>query len=390
MPHPRAERAINIADLKELARRRLPRILFDWVEGGAEDEHGLSRNEAQFARYRLLPRYLENVERIDLATTLLGRRFDAPFGIAPTGFAGLLRPDADLMLARAAAAANIPFILSGASTSSIAKTAAAGNGNVWYQLYPPRDAATCDDLISRVNAAGVDTLVYTVDVPGEAKRERDMRNGFDLPLAITPRLVADLLRHPRWLAGYLSNGGLPVMENWAPYAPANADAVTVAQTMKAHYFATQTWEDFQRIRNHWRGKLVTKGIMHPTDAERAARLGADGVIISNHGGRQLDAAPTALEILPQIRAAVPAGHAVMLDGGFRRGADVVIAKCLGAEFVFLGRATLYGAIAGGERGAARAIAIMRDEMMRIMAQIGRQAVPSLDDSCLMTISSGNP
>jgi isopentenyl diphosphate isomerase/L-lactate dehydrogenase-like FMN-dependent dehydrogenase len=385
MPLPRAERAINIADLKELARRRLPRILFDWVEGGAEDERGLSRNEAQFARYRLLPRYLENVERIDLATTLFGRRFDAPFGIAPTGFAGLLRPDADLMLARAAAAANIPFILSGASTSSIAKTAAAGNGNVWYQLYPPRDPATCDDLIGRVSAAGVDTLVYTVDVPGEAKRERDMRNGFDLPLAITPRLVADVLSHPRWLAGYLSNGGLPVMENWAPYAPANADAVAVARTMKAHYFATQTWEDFQRIRDHWRGKLVIKGIMHPTDAERAARFGADGVIVSNHGGRQLDAAPTALEILPRIRAAVPAGHAVMLDGGFRRGADIVIAKCLGADFVFLGRATLYGAIAGGERGAARAIAIMRDEMMRIMVQIGRQAVTSLDDSCLLTV-----
>src|SRR5262245_34493331 len=294
MPVPRAAEAINIADLKALARRRLPRILFDWVEGGAEDERGLFRNEAQFARYRLLPRYLENVERIDLATPLFGRRYGAPFGIAPTGFAGLLRPGADLMLTRAAAAADIPFILSGASTSAIDKAAAAGNGNVWYQLYPPRDAQTCDDMIGRVRDAGVGVLVYTVDIPREAKRERDMRNGFDLPLSITPRLIADVLSHPRWLLGYLGSGGLPVMENWAPYSPVGADAVAVARTMKANYFPTQTWDDFQRIRNCWRGTLIVKGIMHPADAERAARLGADGVIVSNHGGRQLDSAPTAL------------------------------------------------------------------------------------------------
>jgi isopentenyl diphosphate isomerase/L-lactate dehydrogenase-like FMN-dependent dehydrogenase len=371
MPVPPAAKAINIADLKKLARRRLPRILFDWVEGGAEDERGVARNEAQFARYRLLPRYLEDVQRVDLGTSLFARRCDAPFGIAPTGFAGLLRPGADLMLARAAAAAGIPFVLSGTSTSSIASAAAAGNGNVWYQLYAPRDG-------------GVDVLVYTVDIPAEAKRERDMRNGFDLPLSITPRLIADVLSHPRWLLGYLRTGGLPVMANWAPYAPPDADALVVARTMKSHYYAIQTWDDFQRMRDCWRGTLVVKGLMHPADAERAARLGADGVIVSNHGGRQLDSAPTALEILPQIRAAVPLGHAVMVDGGFRRGADIVIARCLGADFVFLGRATLYGAVAGGEAGAARAIEIIRDEMVRTMAQIGRPSVSSLDATCLMT------
>ena len=384
MPVPRAiAKAINIADLKKLARRRLPRILFDWVEGGAEDERGLARNEAQFGRYRLLPRYLEDVQRIDLASALFGRRYQAPFGIAPTGFAGLLRPGADLMLARAAATADIPFILSGASTSSVAAAAAAGNGNVWYQLYAPHDARTLDDMIGRVRDSGVEVLVYTVDLPREAKRERDLRNGFDLPLAITPRLVADVLAHPSWLLDYFRTGGLPVMENWAPYAPAAADAVAVAETMKSHYYPIQTWEDFQRIRGCWRGTFVIKGLMHPADAERAARLGADGVIVSNHGGRQLDSAPTALEILPAIRAAVPPGHAVMLDGGIRRGADIVIAKCLGADFVFLGRATLYGAIAGAEAGADRAIAIMRDELVRTMAQIGRRSMSSLDAACLM-------
>ena len=362
MPVPRAiAKAINIADLKRLARRRLPRILFDWVEGGAEDERGLARNEAQFGRYRLLPRYLEDVQRIDLASALFGRRYQAPFGIAPTGFAGLLRPGADLMLARAAATADIPFILSGASTSSVA----------------------LDDMIGRVRDSGVEVLVYTVDLPREAKRERDLRNGFDLPLAITPRLVTDVLAHPSWLLDYFRTGGLPVMENWAPYAPAAADAVAVAETMKSHYYPIQTWEDFQRIRDCWRGTFVIKGLMHPADAERAARLGADGVIVSNHGGRQLDSAPTALEILPAIRAAVPSGHAVMLDGGIRRGADIVIAKCLGADFVFLGRATLYGAIAGAEAGADRAIDIMCDEMVRTMAQIGRRSMSSLDAACLM-------
>lgn len=382
----KASRALNIADLRVLARKRLPRILFDWVEGGTEDERLLRRNEEQFARYRLIPRYLTDVERIDLSTTMLGQSFRSPFGIAPTGFAGLLRPGADLALARAAARTGIPYILSGNSTTSIEAIAEAVDGHVWFQLYAARASHVSSHLLQRAEAAGVKSLVYTIDSPQDAKRERDLRNGFDLPLKLTPRLCADVLRRPRWLVGYLAAGGLPMMENWAPYAEPGASAVEVAEVMKANYYATQTWSDFERIRERWSGTLIVKGINDPRDAERAGRLGADALIVSNHGGRQLDTAPTALEILPHVRAATPKGVAILVDGGFRRGSDIVIALCLGADFAFVGRATLYGAIAGGDRGAARAVEILRDEVYRVMGQIGCCSVGELDRTRVMAVS----
>ena len=379
-------RALNIADLKKLARKRLPRILFDWVEGGTEDELLLRRNEGQFARFRLIPSYLTNVEKIDPTIELFGRISRLPFGIGPTGHAGLLRPGADLMLANAAGKSGIPFVLSGNSTTSIEKVCAEVNGDVWFQLYAARAADVSDDLLRRAKDAGVKALVYTIDAPGDAKRERDLRNGFDLPLRITPRLIADVLTHPRWLAAYLSGGGFPVMENWAPYAPA-ASAIAVAKVMKDNFFATQTWSDFERIRSRWQGPFVVKGVTDPRDAETASRLGAEGIIISNHGGRQLDAAPTALEILPHIRAAVPKKVTIIVDGGFRRGSDIVIALCLGADFVLTGRATLYGAIAGGDLGAERAVTILGDEVLRIMSQIGCCTVAQLDRTRIMAVNS---
>lgn len=381
-----ASRALNIADLRKLAQKRLPRVLFDWLEGGTEDERLLRRNEEQFARYRLIPRYLTNIETIDLSTLVSGRRSCLPFGIAPTGFAGLLRPGADLMLARAATEAGIPFVLSGNSITSIETVSASVEGDVWFQLYAARAAEVSDDLLQRAKGAGAKTLVYTIDSPQDAKRERDLRNGFDLPLKLTARLCADAVRHPRWLADYLAGGGLPVMENWAPYAAPGASATAVATFMKTNYYATQTWSDFERLRDRWEGTFVVKGINDPRDAERAGRLGADALIISNHGGRQLDTAPTALEILPHIRAAAPPRVKIFVDGGFRRGSDIVIALCLGADFVLLGRATLYGAIAGGDAGASRAVEILGDEVSRIMGQIGCCTVQELDRNRIMAVT----
>jgi L-lactate dehydrogenase (cytochrome)/(S)-mandelate dehydrogenase len=379
----KAPSAVNIAELRALARRRLPRILFDWVDGGAEDERLLRRNEDQFARFRLIPRCLTDIERIDLSTPLFERTWHLPFGIAPTGYAGLLRPGADLMLARAARSAGIPFVLSGTSTSSVEKAVAAAPGHVWFQLYAGRTSDISLDLLRRAEDAGVRTLVYTVDTPCEPKRERDIRNGFDLPLEITPRLLADISRHPKWLAGYLRSGGLPVMESWAPYARPGAGALEVAGAMKANFYSTQTWRDFERLRSRWSGHFVIKGILDPGDAETACRLGADAIIVSNHGGRQLDTAPTCLEALPHIRVVVPSRIKVFVDGGFRRGSDVVIALCLGADFVFTGRATLYGAIAGAEPGAHRAIEILRDEIERTMGHIGCCSIAELDHSRIM-------
>src|SRR6185436_2046768 len=215
-------------------------------------------------------RYLTDVGAIDLSTSLFGRLSRLPFGIAPTGHAGLLRPGADFILAKSAAKRGIPFVLSGNSTTSIEKICAAVKGDVWFQLYAARVADISDDLLKRAKSAGVKTLVYTIDAQGDAKRERDLRNGFDLPLKITPRLLADVCSHPRWLAAYLAGGGFPVMENWAPYAPPKASATAVATVMKANFFATQTWSDFERIRSRWEGTFVVKGINDPRDADMAA------------------------------------------------------------------------------------------------------------------------
>jgi (S)-mandelate dehydrogenase len=376
-------RAHSIADLRRMARRRLPRILFDWVDGGTDDEHCLRRNERQFDPYRLIPRYLMHVDKIDTRVELFGQTHAQLFGIGPTGYAGLLRPDADVMLARAAASAGIPFVLSGNSTDSIERVTEASDGQVWYQLYAAKEPAITADLVRRAHAVGVKTLVYTVDCPIEANRERDMRNGFDLPLRITPRLLADVLSHPVWLFSYLTTGGLPRMENWAAYAEPGADAIAVAKVMKSHYFAPQTWEDMKRLRALWPGTLVVKGINDPRDAQLAVEAGADGIVISNHGGRQLDLAPTAAEMLPHIRAVTPSNVKIMLDGGFRRGSDIVMAYCLGADFVFTGRATLFGAIAGGEAGAMRAVTILSEETRRVMGQMGCVSAEDLDASRVM-------
>lgn len=362
--------AAGIDGLRRAARRRLPKILFDWLEGGTDGEALLERNLAQFAGYALVPRCLVDVSARDPSCALFGRRYASPFGVAPTGFAGLLRPDADLLLARAAAARGVPFVLSGASIASIERVAAAAPGRTWFQLYAARRPEVSRDLMRRARAAGVETLVVTVDCPVEAKRNRDLRNGFHLPLRLTPRLILDGLLHLPWTLRYLRSGGTPLVESWAPYARPGATAAEVAAYMHAQFFCTQTWDDLARYRQEWAGNLVVKGVLHPEDAARAEALGADGVVVSNHGGRQLDSAPTACEALPGIVAAVGPGTAVMADGGFRRGSDVLIALGLGARLVFVGRPTLYGVAAAGLPGATAAIGTLQDEIARVMGQIG--------------------
>ena len=364
------EKAVNIEDLRRMAKRHLPRLCFDFIEGGLEDEHGLARNERAFDRHALLPRYLIDVSTRVQTTSLFGRNYALPFGIAPTGIAALFRRGGDLMLAEAAVKANIPFIMSGASTASIEAAAKVAPENAWYQLYAARDLKIAEDMIRRARDAGLSTLVLTVDVPVNSKRERNIRNGFVRPYRLTPSIVLDGLRHPAWLIEYLRHGGLPVFENWATYAPAGASAQQVSDFVSAQTPSTQTWREFEIYRRLWPRKFVVKGIMHPDDARRAAELGADGIMVSNHGARQLDRAPSPLEVLPAINAAVGDKLTVMLDSGVRRGSDIVIARCLGAKFLFVGRATLYGTAVAGTRGATRAIDILRDEVDRVLAQMG--------------------
>jgi isopentenyl diphosphate isomerase/L-lactate dehydrogenase-like FMN-dependent dehydrogenase len=378
------DQAVNIEDLHRMAKRRLPKIAFDFIEGGLEDERGLERNTAAFHKHLLLPRYLVDVSHRDQTAELFGRKYASPFGISPTGGAGLFRRGADLMLAAAAGEANIPYIMSGASNDSIEAAARVAPRNTWYQLYAASDAKVREDMIRRTADAGLDALVLTVDVPIGSKRERNIRNGFAnvrggllQALSLKPAILLEALTHPGWIVEYLKHGGgTPMLQNWQPYAPSGADAEGVYNFSRALLpYNAQTWRDLENYRRLFPRNLVVKGIMHPADAIRAAEIGVDGIIVSNHGGRQLDQAPASLDVLPTIKAAVGDRLAVMLDSGVRRGADILIALCLGARFVFMGRPTLYGAAAGGIPGVRKAIDIFRNEIDLVMAQIG---CPSLD------------
>ena len=370
--------------MHQLAKQRLPKVAFDFIEGGLEDERGLERNTSAFHKHLLLPRYLVDVSRRDQTQTIFGQTFSSPFGISPTGGAGLFRRGADLMLAQAAADANIPYIMSGSSNNSMESAARVAPNNAWYQLYSARDAAVTEDLIRRAADCGLKALVLTVDVPVHSKRERNMRNGFAnirgnwmrAALSLKPSLLAEAMTHPGWVVEYIRHGGTPVLENWLPYAGANATAEDTVKFNRSQVPAhAQTWKDLEKYRRLFPRTLIVKGIMHPGDAVRAADIGCDGVIVSNHGGRQLDQAPASLDVLPAIKAAVGDRMTIMLDSGVRRGADILIALCLGAQFVFFGRPTLYGAVAGGLPGVKKAVDIFKTEIDTVMAQIG---CPSLD------------
>jgi len=363
------DRVVNIEDLHRAAKRRVPRAAFDYFEGGVEDEHGLARNEHVFRDVQLLPRYLVDVAKIDQTAPLFGRTYASPFGIAPTALGGLLRPGADLMLAEAAAGANLPYIMSGLSTARLEAAAQAAPEHAWYQLYGARDRRISEDMIRRARDAGMPGLVFTVDTPAVSKREREIRNRFGQP-RMPLRLRLEALRHPAWLAAYFRMGK-PVFENWVPYCRPGATADDVIALLRENFpMDGHTWRDVETFRRLWPRTFVLKGLLHPDDAVRAAELGVDGIMVSNHGARQLDRAPTPLEMLPTLRDAVGGKLALMLDGGVRRGADVVVALALGARFVFVGRATAYGVGAFGLPGAQRAIAILQNEIELTLKQIG--------------------
>ena len=371
--------AINLDDLRRMARRKLPRIAFDFIDGGADDEQCLARNRAAFAQHCLLPRYLRDVRVREQGVTLFGRRYASPVGISPTGLAGLFRPDADRMLAAAARAADVPFLLSSAANAALEDVLPCAPEHVWFQMYCTSDERINDDLVARARAAQVRVLVVSVDVPVNSNRERNRRNGFSRPFRMTPGVVLEALGHPMWVLRYLRTGGIPMMRNWMPYAQAGADAGQVADLYGTLTPAPMVdWDHLRRIRAAWPGPLVVKGLLHPEDARTAVGLGVDGLVVSNHGGRQLDAAPSPLALLPAIRAAVGPALPLLLDSGVRRGSDAVIARCLGADAVIFGRPTLYGVAVAGQAGAAHALQIMRREIDQVLAQIGCRDFNALD------------
>ena len=373
---------VNIEDLRKLAKKRLPKIAYDFIEGGTDDEVGLQTNEQAFRQARIVPRYLVDVSVRDQSTTIFGRTYSSPIGIAPTGLAGLFRRGADLMLAEAARDANVPFIMSGSATGSIEDLAKLAPDHGWYQLYSSKDEAISEDLIKRTADAGLKTLVFTVDVPEGSNRERNIRNGWGRPLKLSWATKMEALEHPAWMLEWMRHG-TPYFSNWAKYAGAGASADKVADLVAYQNRAPMTWKHVERFRQIFPGNFVLKGIMHPDDAIRAHSLGVDGIMVSNHGARQLDNAPSPLHVLPAIRDAVGDKMTVMFDGGIRRGLDAIIALCMGAKFVFQGRPTLYGVTAGGVPGAKTALGIFRREIDISMAQMGATRISDLGPHYLM-------
>ena len=371
--------AFNVADLRDMAQRRLPKGIFEFIDRGAEDEVSLRNNRAAFDRIRLRPRVLVDVSRRSQEITLLGQRQQMPIAIAPTGAAGILWHEGEIALARAAAAAGIPFTLATGSLTAMEKVVERAGGRLWFQLYMYADRSLSYQLVERAKAAGLEGLIVTVDSPVFSNREYNLRNGFTIPLSYTPRNIADVLRHPRWLAGvltrYLLTTGMPRYENYPDAVKSSITARPMGRALKLN--DALTWEDVRELRKRWPRTLMVKGILRSQDAVLAADCGADAVIVSNHGGRVVDGALAPIEVLPEIVDAVGKRVPVIIDSGFRRGTDVVKALALGASAVLVGRATLYGTAAAGEAGAARAITFFREEIDRTLALLGCNSIAAL-------------
>jgi (S)-mandelate dehydrogenase len=369
--------AINIEDLRELAKRRLPRAIFDFFDGGAEDETTLRDNRAAFERVRLLPKVLIDVSSVDTKAEIFGKSANLPLAIAPTGGISAGRPGAELILARAAKAVGVPFTLATPSAFTIERVAEEVGGRLWFQLYAVRDREFREKLVSRAKSAGYEAILVTVDLPVSGKRERDPRNGFHTPYKPSWRNSRDVIFRPAWLLEYLRHGrpGMANLEGYRFSTPSGTDIVTaVGREMDAGL----DWEYIKRLRGLWPGKLLLKGVERPDDAERAAAIGCDGIVVSNHGGRQLDGALATLDALPAIKRSVGNKLTVLLDGGVRRGVDILKARALGAQAVLTGRATLFGCMAGGEAGALRALEILQSELVRAMQLCGVRSIADIE------------
>jgi len=377
----RLSQAVNIADLRRMAQRRLPPVVFDYIDGGAEDEITLRANERAFADVTFRPRQCVQTPNPDLRTTVLGTTFDVPFLLAPLGFCRMFYPRGESVAAREAHAAGTAYILSTFSGQRLEDVRADTNGPLWYQLYVPGGRAVAEAAIARARAAGYSVLVVTIDTPVSGMRERDIRRGADPLLksglrGVLPH-VWEFATHPRWVMGYLGDGAPRVFPNvelpGLGAMPCGGTGVLLAET-------NITWKDFAWIRDAWRGPIVAKGVHTGDVARQAVDAGADAVIVSNHGGRQLDGVAASVRVLPKVVAAVGDRVDVLMDGGIRRGADIVKARCLGARAVLIGRAYGWALGAAGGPGVARAIGILKADLVRTMRLLGCASMTELDGS----------
>lgn len=374
-------RAHSIAELAHMARRRLPHFAWEYLEGGAEEELTLARNRQAFAEVSLLPRTLVPWQTPDTRRTLFGRQLALPMAIAPTGYNGMLHRDADIHLARAATERGLPFSLSTVSTSSMEEiVAAVPDVNLWFQLYSMSDPEVQEDLLRRAEAVGCQTLLLTTDAVLLGNREWDKRN-FARPRQLSLRNKLDVLRHPRWIRQALWPHGMPSMANLNRYLPADQrNAAGAAHFIGEKMEKQLSWDFFARLRDRWPHRLVLKGVMHPRDAEQAVSLGLDGIVVTNHGGRQLDGVPATLDCLPAIADVAKGKLSILFDSGIRRGTDILKACALGADAVLLGRATLYGVAVGGQTGAGHALDLLGNELRLALTLLGQPDLNQLSVS----------
>jgi len=374
------QEALNVHDLRLMAKERLPHWLFEFVDRGTEDEVALRNNRAAFERIKLKTRVLVDVSKRNQEITLFGKKHGMPLGIAPTGPAGMLWYKGELELARAAKAANIPFTLATGSQTSMEDVAKLVGGTLWFQLYMWSDVRMSHVLVDRAKNAGFEALVVTVDGPVGTNREYNIRNGYTVPFRYTSKNTAAVLARPSWLINvimrYWMSGGMPTRANYPEGMTEKFTHVSNAERKTKN--DSLSWADLGVLRDMWPGKLMVKGILTPADAEEAIKRGADGIIVSNHGGRNFDSSMAPIEALAPIVDAVGHRTTVIVDSGFRRGSDVVKALAIGAKLVMVGRATLWGTTVGGEAGAARAINFYREEISRTIAYLGCRQISELN------------
>ena len=383
----RLSRAVNIEDLRELARRRLPRIVFNYIDGGADGEWTLRENRRAFDAITFRPHQAVAVPACDLRTRVLGTELSMPLLLAPVGYLRVMHPDGEIDAARAAGRAGVGFILSTVSGHRLENVKAASSGQVWYQLYLTGGRAAAENAMGRAMDVGYTVLVITIDSTVIGHRERELRDGMEQLLRgnIWSKIpfAPQVLARPRWLTRFLLDGGLPDMPN---IVSAETGVLRVRDAHTAMKREVFSWDDMQWIRALWKGPIVIKGVLSADDAKRSLDHGAAAVVVSNHGGRQLDGVPASLQVLPEVVAAVKDQAEVMMDSGIRRGSDIAKAMCMGARAVLCGRAFAYGLAAGGEAGVARAIEMIRSDLKRCLKLLGCRSVDALNESYVQRAS----
>ena len=376
----RLRRCVSVEDYRKVAKRRLPRGVFDYIDGAAEDERTMTGNVDAFSRYEFQPRILRDVSNLDTSVSILGRPASMPLIIAPTGYTRIAHSQGELAVARAAERAGIPYSLSTMGTRSIEDIAAVSASDKWFQIYTWRDRPLVEELVARAKAAGYTTVWLTVDTAVLGRRERDVRRGFTLPPKIGPGTLIDGAIHPGWTLDFLRNEPIMFSNVVGRKELDGSTPISLAAKVAGHFDQSLSWKDIDWLRSIWDGPIVLKGIQTLADAKQAVAMGVQGIGLSNHGGRQLDDAPVPLELVEPVRDTVGEGVTIICDGGVRRGSDIVKAIALGADAVTVGRPYLYALGAAGERGVDQLLSFLHEGMVRTMSLIGARTIAEIDRS----------